>query len=56
MTLQSTALDVKDAFLVVDQEEVMFVVIPERIRELAHDGATHWLLLKCLPGQRGMRH
>ena len=50
--LAVTALDVKDAFLVVDQKEVMFVVIPERIRELAHDGATHWLLLKCLPGQR----
>ena len=50
--LSVTALDVKDAFLVVDQKEVMFVVIPERIRELAQDEATHWLLLKCLPGQR----
>jgi len=50
--LAVTALDVKDAFLVVDQKEVMFVVIPEWIRELAQDRATHWLLLKCLPGQR----
>ncbi len=50
--LAVTALDVKDAFLVVDQKEVMYVLIPTWIRELAQDGATHWLLKKCLPGQR----
>ena len=50
--LAVTALDVKDAFLVVDQKEVMYVLIPIWIRELAQDGATHWLLKKCLPGQR----
>ena len=50
--LAVTALDVKDAFLVVDQKEVMYVLIPTWIRELAQDGATHWLLKKCLPRQR----
>ena len=50
--LHITAMDVKDAFLVVDQKEEMFVVIPRWIQELAQDGATHWLLRKCLPGQR----
>ncbi len=50
--LAVTALDVKDAFLVVDQKEVMHVLIPTWIRELAQDGAAHWLLKKRLPGQR----
>ena len=39
--LAVTALDVKDAFLVVDQKEVMYVLTPAGIRELAQDGATH---------------
>lgn len=50
--LHITSMDVKDAFLVVDQREEMFVVIPRWIQEMAQDGATHWLLRKCLPGQR----
>ena len=50
--LHITAMDVKDAFLLVDQKEEMYVVIPRWIQELAQDGATHWLLRKCLPGQR----
>ena len=40
--LSVTAMDVKDAFLLVDQKEETYV----------QDGATHWLLKKCLPGQR----
>ena len=50
--LSVTAMDVKDAFLLVDQKEEMYVLIPTWIREIAQDGATHWLLKKCLPGQR----
>ena len=50
--LSVTAMDVKDAFLLVDQKEEMYVLIPAWIREIAQDGATHWLLKKCLPGQR----
>lgn len=45
-------MDVKDAFLLVGQKEEMFVVIATWIQEIAQDGATHWLLKKCLPGQR----
>ena len=50
--LSVTAMNVKDAFLLVDQKEEMYVLIPTWIREIAQDGATHWLLKKCLPGQR----
>ena len=50
--LAITALDVKDAFLLVDQKEYMLVIIPQWIQHLLGDGATHWQLLKCLPGQR----
>ena len=50
--ITAMAMDVKDAFLLVDQKEEMYVVIPRWIQELAQDGATHWLLRKCLPGQR----
>ena len=50
--LSVTAMDVKDAFLLVDQNKEMYVLIPTWIRDIAQDGATHWLLKKCLPGQR----
>ena len=42
----------KDAFLLVDQKEYMLVIIPQWIQNLLGDGATHWQLLECLPGQR----
>lgn len=44
--LHIAAMDVKDAFMVVDQKEEMFVVIPKWVQELAQDGATR------LPAQR----
>ena len=44
--LAITALDVKDAFLLVDQKEYMLVIIPQWIQNLLGDGATHWQLLK----------
>ena len=52
--LSVTSLDVKDAFLVVEQREVMFVEVPVWIRGLIHkdNNHTHWRLLHCLPGQR----
>eukprot|EP00435_Cladocopium_sp_Y103_P036864 s1251_g9.t1 len=50
--LAITALDISDAFLVVPQVEVMFVEIPQWVREMTQRSETHWKLLKCLPGQR----
>ena len=43
----------KDAFLCVEQQEEMFVVIPQWIRDLSpEDKSTVWRLKHCLPGQR----
>ena len=50
--LAVTCLDIKDAFLVVPQEEVLYVQIPEWVRERTNKTHTHWLLRRCLPGQR----
>ena len=48
-----TGIDVKDAFLCVEQQEEMFVVIPQWIRDLSpEDKSTVWRLQRCLPGQR----
>eukprot|EP00435_Cladocopium_sp_Y103_P003447 s3968_g1.t1 len=49
--LAITALDISDAFLMVPQVEVMFVEIPQWVREMTQRSETHWKLLKCLPGQ-----
>ena len=46
------SLDIKDAFLMVPQVEVMYVEIPQRVRESTGKSETHWLLRRCLPGQR----
>lgn len=48
--LSITAMDIKDAFLVVDQQEEMWVVIPEWVKRIEGSSASHWLR-KCLPGQ-----
>ena len=51
--LMLTGIDVKDAFLCVEQQEEMFVVIPQWIRDLSpEDKSTVWRLKRCLPGQR----
>ena len=50
--LAVTALDVKDAFLMVPQVEVLYVKIPMWIRQWTGNPHTHWLLKRCLPGQR----
>ena len=50
--LAVTSLDIKDAFLMVPQVEVMYVEIPQRVRESTGKSETHWLLRRCLPGQR----
>ena len=51
--LMLTGIDVKDAFLCVEQQEEMFVVIPQWIRDLSpEDRSTVWRLKRCLPGQR----
>ena len=50
--LAVTALDVKDAFLMVPQMEVLYVKIPAWIRKWTGSPHTHWLLKRCLPGQR----
>ena len=51
--LAVTALDIKDAFLMVPQQELVYVLIPEWIRALTPDEThTHWVLHRCLPGQR----
>ena len=47
-----TVLDVKDAFLLVPQQETMFVKIPSWIVSMSEDGSNAWLLKRCLPGQR----
>ena len=52
-SLMLTGIDVKDAFLCVEQQEEMFVVIPQWIRDLSpEDRFTVWRLKRCLPGQR----
>ena len=53
--LAVTALDIKDAFLVVPQpeDEPMFVLIPEWIQALQPECKHNiWRLRRCLPGQR----
>eukprot|EP00435_Cladocopium_sp_Y103_P052255 s242_g16.t1 len=50
--LAVTALDVKDAALMVPQLEVLYVKIPMWIRRWTGNPHTHWLLKRCLPGQR----
>eukprot|EP00435_Cladocopium_sp_Y103_P023665 s3633_g5.t1 len=50
--LAVTAFDVKDAFLMVPQMEVLYVKIPMRIRRWTGNPHTHWLLKRCLPGHR----
>eukprot|EP00435_Cladocopium_sp_Y103_P016569 s1241_g4.t1 len=50
--LAVTSLDIKDAFLTVPQIEVMYVEIPKWVREWTGRADTHWLLKRCLPGQR----
>ena len=50
--LAITALDVKDAFLMVPQMEILYVKIPQWIRQWTGSPNTHWLLKRCLPGQR----
>ena len=50
--LAVTSLDIKDAFLMVPQVEVMYVEIPQWVRERTGKSETHWLLRRCLPGQR----
>ena len=53
--LAVTALDIKDAFLVVPQpeDEPMFVLIPEWIQALKPECKHNiWRLRRCLPGQR----
>ena len=50
--LSVTALDVKDAFLMVPQMEVLYVKIPMWIRAWTGNPHTHThgLLKRCLPG------
>ena len=50
--LAVTCLDIKDAFLMVPQEEIIYVQIPEWVRQQTGKEHTHWLLRRCLPGQR----
>ena len=50
--LAVTSLDIKDAFLMVAQVEVMYVEIPQWVRERTGRPETHWLLQRCWPGQR----
>ena len=50
--LAVTVLEISDAFLMVPQVEIMFVEIPQWVRELTQRDETHRRLLKCLPGQR----
>jgi len=50
--LAVTALDVKDAFLMVPQMEILYVKLPAWIRKWTGSPHTHWLLKRCLPGQR----
>ena len=48
--LAITALDVEDAFLMVPQMEILYVQIPQWIRQWTASPNTHWLLTRCLPG------
>eukprot|EP00435_Cladocopium_sp_Y103_P068897 s701_g32.t1 len=50
--LAVTSLDIKDAFLTVPQMEILYVEIPMWVREWIGKADTHWLLKRCLPGQR----
>ena len=50
--LAVTSLDIKDAFLMVPQVEVMYVEITQWVCERTGKPETHWLLRRCLPGQR----
>jgi hypothetical protein len=50
--LAITALDVKDALLTVPQVETIYGRIANWIRKWAGNRSTHWLLKRCLPGQR----
>ena len=51
--LSVTSADVKDAFLLVPQQETMFVIIPDWIRALDPGSTANvWRLKRCLPGQR----
>ena len=50
--LAVTCLDIKDAFLTVPREEILYVQIPEWVRQQTGTAHTHWLLRRCLPGQR----
>ena len=52
-----TFIDVKDAFLLVDQVKLVLVEKPpwwkpEELEEMARGQKRFWTLLKCLPGQR----
>ena len=50
--LAIAALDVKDAFLMVPHMEILYVKIPQWIRQWTGSPNTHWFLKRCLPGQR----
>ena len=50
--LAITALDVKDAFLMVPRMEILDVKIQQWIRQWTGSPNTHWFLKRCLPGQR----
>ena len=51
--LAVTVLDVSDAFLMVPQVELMHVEVPAWVQQLMPDKpCTHWILQRCLPGQR----
>ena len=48
-----SVFDVSDAFLQVDQKELVIVEIPEWIRRILNrPDLRYWKLKKCLPGQR----
>ena len=46
------ALDVKDAFLTVDQQEAVLIETPSWVHLIIESCPRYWHLLKCLPGQR----
>ena len=50
--LAVTALDAKDAFLMVPQMEILYLKLPAWIRKWTGSPHTHWPLKRCLPGQR----
>ena len=46
------SVDVKNAYLKVPQQEVMYVMIPGWVRNLNPESDCNaWLLKKCLPGR-----